>query len=232
MNNNVYILTSTGELCHYGVKGQKWGIRRYQNPDGSLTAAGKKRARQEYKADNKTAHELGKKATIYGNAAVESKKRTIKLENELKKRLDSDPDGQKRSTNILRRKYEASSATTAELRESYKKHRTEAKNHHRQLIDKYGREAVSSIKYKNVKLPKGEHSPESLKTMNEKTRTLSDYAVTGVSIVASFGAAVMGSRVIALSYPKSAKAIGRDVERDLYRQNLENVPDKRTGVRE
>lgn len=31
------------ELCHYGVLGMKWGIRRYQNKDGSLTAAGKKR---------------------------------------------------------------------------------------------------------------------------------------------------------------------------------------------
>ena len=30
------------ELYHYGVKGQKWGIRRYQNPDGSLTEEGKK----------------------------------------------------------------------------------------------------------------------------------------------------------------------------------------------
>jgi hypothetical protein len=31
------------ELYHHGIKGQKWGIRRFQNPDGTLTAAGKKR---------------------------------------------------------------------------------------------------------------------------------------------------------------------------------------------
>lgn len=30
-----------GELYHYGIKGQKWGIRRYQNKDGSLTDAGR-----------------------------------------------------------------------------------------------------------------------------------------------------------------------------------------------
>lgn len=38
-----YILTSDGELYHWGIKGQKWGVRRYQNKDGSLTPAGKKR---------------------------------------------------------------------------------------------------------------------------------------------------------------------------------------------
>ena len=30
-------------LYHHGIKGQKWGVRRYQNEDGSLTSAGKKR---------------------------------------------------------------------------------------------------------------------------------------------------------------------------------------------
>lgn len=38
-----YILTHNGELYHAGVKGMKWGQRRYQNKDGSLTPAGKKR---------------------------------------------------------------------------------------------------------------------------------------------------------------------------------------------
>ena len=39
-------------LTHHGIKGQKWGVRRYRNSDGSLTAAGKKRYRSNGKAEN------------------------------------------------------------------------------------------------------------------------------------------------------------------------------------
>lgn len=31
------------ELYHHGIKGMHWGVRRFQNPDGTLTAAGKRR---------------------------------------------------------------------------------------------------------------------------------------------------------------------------------------------
>ena len=40
------------DLCHYGVKGMKWGIRRYQNKDGTLTAAGKKRYDRDVRENN------------------------------------------------------------------------------------------------------------------------------------------------------------------------------------
>jgi hypothetical protein len=33
---------NSNELAHHGIFGMKWGVRRYQNKDGTLTAAGKK----------------------------------------------------------------------------------------------------------------------------------------------------------------------------------------------
>lgn len=38
-----YWINDENELEHFGIKGMKWGIRRYQNADGTLTDAGKQR---------------------------------------------------------------------------------------------------------------------------------------------------------------------------------------------
>ena len=71
-----YRIKYSDELYHYGVKGQKWGIRRYQNPNGTLTEDGKIR----YGVDPKTG----------------------KLSDEGKKLLKQDIDDQhKRKVNIL-----------------------------------------------------------------------------------------------------------------------------------
>lgn len=44
-------------LWHWGIKGQKWGVRRYQNQDGTLTAEGKKRYQHDEHPDYTRAHE-------------------------------------------------------------------------------------------------------------------------------------------------------------------------------
>ena len=51
-------------IYHHGIKGMKWGVRRYQNEDGSLTPAGKKRISKEYKkVSDKVVKELNKTAS-------------------------------------------------------------------------------------------------------------------------------------------------------------------------
>lgn len=42
-----YEIYKDGELYHWGIRGMRWGVRRYQNKDGSLTVAGRKRLKAE-----------------------------------------------------------------------------------------------------------------------------------------------------------------------------------------
>ena len=45
-------------IAHHGIIGQKWGVRRFQNPDGTLTEAGRKHYGYESKRTNSKVSEL------------------------------------------------------------------------------------------------------------------------------------------------------------------------------
>ena len=86
--DNTYVI-SHGELYHHGTKGMRWGVRRYQNKDGSLTPAGKKRYNDSDNANNNsTTHEDYTKAHTRKNvrnmSTAELNERNQRLEAEKK----------------------------------------------------------------------------------------------------------------------------------------------------
>lgn len=60
------------ELKHWGIKGMKWGVRRYQNKDGSLTPAGKKRY-----SDGSTSSSSTSKSSQTSQTSQQPKKKTV-----------------------------------------------------------------------------------------------------------------------------------------------------------
>lgn len=76
------------ELYHHGIKGQRWGIRRFQNPDGSLTSAGKQRylkAERELKSARATIRQQQKdidELRNSGNKVSSSSSQTSNLSNQ------------------------------------------------------------------------------------------------------------------------------------------------------
>ena len=77
------------ELYHHGIKGQKWGVRRFQNTDGSLTSDGKKR----YGEGSDRVEKYSKKAVGWENRAINAKTgigRGISTEMAMYRRAKSD----------------------------------------------------------------------------------------------------------------------------------------------
>lgn len=109
------------ELYHHGVKGMKWGVRRYQNPDGSLTAAGKKRHARDVREN------LARKKENRINTDEPDPKRWAKEDTErAKKVVDTSSQlvnqmktiERETSPKPVRQEFDLSKMTDAELRQA------------------------------------------------------------------------------------------------------------------
>lgn len=73
------------ELEHHGIKGQKWGVRRFRNADGTLTSAGKRRAKVERSAESANVKEIRKKKiSQMSNKELQEANSRLQLERQYK----------------------------------------------------------------------------------------------------------------------------------------------------
>lgn len=158
-----YIITpsgsfiSTDELYHHGIRGMKWGVRRYQNADGSLTDKGRKRylnddgslnkkgekyyakETERLKAERKTLR-AQKSATTKLSKLEEMRKKNTELENEVNgkktKEEDKTSSGESTSTSKSEKGSDMSSMSIADLK-AYSS-RMQVEDNFKQLLEKRG----------------------------------------------------------------------------------------------
>ena len=61
-------------LAHHGIKGMRWGVRRYQNSDGTLTDAGRKRMLKRAQKYDEKAKAGGRRSEAHKAKAAEARK--------------------------------------------------------------------------------------------------------------------------------------------------------------
>ena len=132
------------ELTHYGILGMKWGVRRYQNKDGTLTAAGKKRRAESEPVSEEEMSARIRKHNVEKqyNKMLEEQEPPSKLDR-TKKVVDASNDMVNKTKNAIKSsktktKMDLSDMTDQQLREKINRANLE-----RQYNDLFGTEEVS-----------------------------------------------------------------------------------------
>jgi RimJ/RimL family protein N-acetyltransferase len=89
------------ELYHHGIKGQKWGVRRFQNKDGTLTAEGRQRLtdRRRSKVWYDTAEAVEK---IYRSMTKDEKRKLTGVDDEPPERFSTPPEAKNLVKRVLK----------------------------------------------------------------------------------------------------------------------------------
>ena len=120
------------ELYHHGVKGMRWGVRRYQNSDGSLTNAGRKHRKQNAHEDYIKAHSK-KSIREMSDAELRSRNNRLQMEQQYKSLTKTTFSGKKILNTLI-----ATAGTITAAEAAYKTYKRIGGQAVNGIIDKVG----------------------------------------------------------------------------------------------
>lgn len=218
------------ELYHHGIKGQKWGVRRFQNPDGTLTAAGKKRylaygreghwdKKEAKEYEKNTRREYAQRKADAAKAAFLYKDYSRQAERAEKRYLNDRRYGTEHDNIHENRKLAEAKDANARAkfwkeqnREAVKSVKEFVKSSN-DLLTKYGKKPLKDVKTKNLK--DGEQIVKNkLRTRGELTASeilVGTMMLLGGGGRGALGGALLGAAITAGDINATRK-YGKDVE--------------------
>lgn len=202
------------ELYHHGIMGQKWGVRRFQNPDGSLTDEGRKRYTVFVSGSSKT---QDKNSGYYLRKLPKQVRKDLKshMKNGDKIVVGDAPGVDRQVQNYLKKK-------------------------HYKNVEVYGPGDDNKVRYsankkwKQTTINSGKYKPDTDEWRAEKDKFMSKIADKGIAVVLENGGAGATRNNVKRMFDdnKDTKVYELSSKRSKFNPNSYKVKTKEKGARE